>query len=281
MRGGRGRDRGQRGQEGSQRDGRRHGFSNAEFNIGDGFLGLVEPAGEGSQLHRFLERYPEGYYAVSVDVGDLSEAAAFLDRRKVPFRRAMRGDEVGLLWLPPSATEGVLYQLTSRVPPQPGTNPLYLGFSGVVVTVGDLHSALAAYARCFDLDETRAVKDDRLGYRGFELPIPGAGGGDSITLAVPTGEASPMASQLKHRGPGIFQWTIDVTDLSAELARLDDADVATIVAGPSEAPEVAWIDPGALKGIRVELARSAEGTQAPLRSPGSESGGRCASPTIR
>src|SRR5262245_9364036 len=66
-------------QVGGSREGDEWGFSNAEFNIGDGFLGLVEPTGEDSPLHRFLVRYPEGFYAVSVDVGNLDEAAAFLD----------------------------------------------------------------------------------------------------------------------------------------------------------------------------------------------------------
>jgi len=238
---------------GRSREGDQWGFSNAEFNIGDGFLGLVEPAGDTSQLHRFLARYPEGYYAVSVDVGDLAAAAAFLEARDVPFRRAMRGEEVGLLWVPPSATEGVLYQLTPRVPPEPGHNPEYLGFSGVMLAVDGLDSAVAAYGRCFDLVETRPVEFGRLGCRGYELPIPDATGGDSITLVVPTTDDSPVAAHLKQRGPGIFQWTIDVRDLRADLARLDEQGVGYEVAQSASSPGLAWIDPGAFKGVRVEL----------------------------
>ena len=47
-----------------QREGDEWGFSNAEFDIGDGFLGVVEPDGETSQLQRFLDRYGEGFYAL-------------------------------------------------------------------------------------------------------------------------------------------------------------------------------------------------------------------------
>ena len=238
------------------------GFSNAEFDIGDGFLGLVEPAGEDSQLHRFLARFPEGFYAMSVAVGDLAEAAELLSSRGVPFRTAMRDGRVSLLWVPPSATEGVLYQLTQGSPIEAGTNPEYLGLSSLVVAVADLDAGVAAYQRCFGLDEATPVSDDRLGYRGMALSIPGASLGDTIVVAVPSGSAGSagsggsgraLAAQLAARGPGIFQFTIAVRDLRAELARLDAAGVATTRDGSPEAPVAAWIDPEALQGVRVEL----------------------------
>lgn len=238
------------------REGDAWGFSNAEFDIGDGFLGLVEPAGGDSQLHRFLARFPEGFYAMSVAVGDLAEAAGLLSSRGVPFRTTMRDGQVSLLWVPPSATEGVLYQLTPGSPIEAGTNPEYVGLSSLVVAVEDLDVGVAAYQRCFGLDGAIPVSDDRLGYRGVALPIPGASLGDTIVVAVPSnsaGSGGPLAAQLAARGPGIFQFTIAVGDLRAELARLDVAGVATTVEGTPEAPVAAWIDPEALRGVRVEL----------------------------
>ncbi len=233
------------------REGDEWGFSNAEFDIGDGFLGLVEPAGGSSQLHRFLARFPEGFYAMSVDVGDLEQAAAFLEERGVRYRTATRDDQVGLLWVPPSVTEGVLYQLTRTGEVASGTNPHYLGISSMVVVVDDPDAAVAAHDRCFGLDEVRPVVDDRLGYRGAELAIPGAALGDTIVLAAPTDPNGPAALKLRDRGPGIFQFTIDVSDLAPEIERLSNVGV-----GVETSSRLAWIDPGALRGVRVELRQA-------------------------
>jgi hypothetical protein len=237
------------------REGDEWGFSNAEFDIGDGFLGLVEPAGEDSQLHRFLARHPEGFYAMSVDVGDLAAAARSLDAREVLYRKAMRDGQVGLLWVPPTATGGVLYQLTAGIPGEQGTNPLYLGVSRVVVAVGDLAAARESYQRCFDFEETDTAPtvENRLGCRVVELVIPGAALGDTIVLAEPMDAGGPVADQLRQHGPGIFEFSVSVSDLAAELRRLAAAGVATTVSGPPTSPSRAWLDPGSLRGVRVEL----------------------------
>jgi hypothetical protein len=241
---------------GRSREGDQWGFSNAEFNIGDGFLGLVEPSGGDSPLDRFLGRHPEGFYAVSVDVGNLAEAATFLDDRQVRYRKATREDHVALLWVPPSATDGVLYQLTAPVPPAQGANPEYTGFSRVVVAVDNLDSALASYRRCFDLEQTGEIVSSQLGYSGAELTIPGAPGGDSIILAVTTDSTGPFATRWCPDRPGIVQFTIDVRDLDTELRRLAACEVAVITNG-RETPTMAWIDPAALRGVRVELRQAA------------------------
>jgi catechol 2,3-dioxygenase-like lactoylglutathione lyase family enzyme len=238
---------------GGSREGDEWGFSNAEFDIGDGFLGLVEPAGSNSQLHRFLEHHPEGFYAVSVDVGDLAEAAGFLDQQHILFSKAMRGSEVGLLWVPPKATGGVLYQLTKAVPFASGANPEYLGFSGVTIAVEDLDAAIETYRRCFGLEPADPARDDRLGYAGASLNVPGASGGDRIVLAEPTSPTSPLGLHLAQQGPGIFQFTIAVRDLDTELSRLANTNVAFTVGNPAASGVTAWIDPAELHGVRVEL----------------------------
>jgi len=237
------------------REGDEWGFSNAEFDIGDGFLGLVEPAGTDSQLHRFLARHAEGFYGMSIDVGNLAAAAERLDAAEVPYRKAMRDGQVSLLWVPPSATRGVLYQLTSGVPVAQGTNPLYLGVSRMVVAVDDLGVAANAYRRCFGFEDARIDTrvDDRLGCRTLELAIPGAALRDTIVLAAPLGATGPVAEQVRESGPGIFEFSITVSDLVAELQRLAGAGVATTISGAPDSPARVWIDPAELGGVRVEL----------------------------
>jgi hypothetical protein len=233
------------------------GFSNAEFDVGDGFIGLVEPSGAESQLHRFLARFPEGFYGMSVDVGDIRSAGAFLRARGVPFREAMRNGQVSQLWLAPATTGGLLYQLTAPLPEVQGANPEYLGISRVVVLVTDLEESAATYRRCFELEPGRSWQDDRLGGRGVELPIPGSALGDSIVLMEPAG-AGPAAAQLAERGPGLLEFTIEVRSLEVEVRRLQEAGVGVTLGGvrPADSPARAWIDPDALRGVRVELRQA-------------------------
>jgi catechol 2,3-dioxygenase-like lactoylglutathione lyase family enzyme len=192
---------------------------------------------------------------MSVDVGDLAKAAERLDASGVQYRKAMRDGQVSLLWVPPQATGGVLYQLTSGMSVGQGTNPLYLGVSSVMVAVGDLDAAFESYRRCFGFEEMHAVSsvDDRLGCRLVELAISGAALGDTIVLAAPLDDAGLVADRLHQQGPGIFEFSVTVSDLPAELGRLAAADIATTVGGPPDAPTRAWIDPTALHGVRVEL----------------------------
>ena len=239
------------------REGDEWGFSNAEFDIGDGFLGVVEPAGESSQLNAFLARYPEGFYAISIDVGDLRSAAAFFEARAVRVRQAMRDGKPSLLWVPPAVTGGVLYQVTAGSGVRQGTNPLYRGISQVVIAVQDLAAASADYARIFGFETHTLVTDERLGYRGAVLAAPGSTLNDSLVLAEPTDDARPLGRHLASRGPGIFQFTIDTTDLAREQARLESQSVSVEVSAPSASPQRLWIDPQALRGLRVELRHSA------------------------
>jgi len=233
------------------------GFSNAEFDVGDGFIGLVEPAGADSQLHRFLARFPEGFYGMSVDVGDVISAGAFLRARGVPFLEAMRDGQVSQLWLAPATTGGLLYQLTGPLPQVQGANPEYLGISRVVVLVEDLEQSVAVYRQCFGLEAGPSWHDDRLGGRGVELPIPGSALGDSIVLMVPAG-AGPAAALLAGRGPGLFEFTIEVRSLEVEVRRLQEAGVGVTAAveRAEDSPPRAWIDPDALRGVRVELRQA-------------------------
>jgi 4-hydroxyphenylpyruvate dioxygenase-like putative hemolysin len=234
-----------------QREGDEWGFSNAELDIGDGFLGVVEPVGATSQLHRFLESHGEGFYALSIDVGDLGQAAQFLRDRDVPFREAHRDGAVALLWIPPRATGGVLFQVTSGIDPHPGTNPLYRGVSEATIAVEDLDTAVATYQRALGFASPTEVTDGRLGYRGAALVMPASG--DRLVLAESTDDAKPLGHHVVTHGPGIFGFTIDVTDLAAELARLSAAGVTAHVEESDGHPTRAEIDPGALAGLRVSL----------------------------
>jgi len=230
-----------------EREGDEWGFSNAELPIGDGFLGVVEPSGEDSQLHRFLASKGEGFYALAVDVGDLDAVAAKLDDRGVRYRDALRDGQRSLLWVPHTETHGVLYQLTSGVAASQGTNPHYMGVSEVVIAVRDADEAIDTYGKVFGFKDTTNVDVPELGYRGARL---GAALGDGLVLAEPSDPSGALAEHLDRDGESMFQFTIAVRDMAAERVRLAAAEVATTT---SRDGDRTWIDPAALGGLRIEL----------------------------
>jgi catechol 2,3-dioxygenase-like lactoylglutathione lyase family enzyme len=223
-------------------------FSNAEFAIGDGFLGVVEPADEGAQLHRFLARFGEGFYAMSIDVGDVAAAVARWEAAGVP----SRGAPGGLTWLGPVGTHGVVYQVIDGMLLGPGANPRYLGVVSMTIAVADVDQATADYQALFGLGDAQAVRDPRLGYRGAVLTIDGSELGDTIVLAQAADPDGELARYAGERGEGIFSFAIAVDDLTGELARLAALGVA-VVRGDGPLGARALVDPASLGGVRVEL----------------------------
>jgi catechol 2,3-dioxygenase-like lactoylglutathione lyase family enzyme len=236
---------------GRKLEGSGHGaaaFSNAEFAIGDGFLGVVEPSGEASQLHRFLSRSGDGFYAMSIDVGDVAAATAAFEANGVDYR-GQAGQ--GLVWAGPRRTHGVLYQVIDGMLLGAGTNARYLGLARVTVAVEDLDQALADYQAIFGFVDHEDLTEDPPGSRAARLALGGSALDQHLVLAQPTDPAGELAIHLAARGEGIFSFAIAVRDLAGELERLRTAGVGVLE--DSRAPSLVTIDPGALRGLRVEL----------------------------
>ena len=220
------------------------GFSNAEFAIGDGFIGVVEPAGETSQLHRFLDRFGDGFYAMSIDVGDVAAAADAFDAAGVG-HRGTPGQ--GLVWAGPRNTHGVVYQVIDGMLLGPGTNPHYLGLGRVTVVVEDLQRAVAQYRAIFDLEAPRTTGDDPPGTRGALFRLDNPDLEQSLALVQPIDEGD-AARHLGARGEGIYSFAIVTGDVDAEADRLRANGVAFERSGGRLS-----IDPAALHGVRVDL----------------------------
>ena len=71
---------------------------------------------------------------------------------------------VSLLWIPPRATGGVLFQVTSGIEGRPGANPLYRGVSEAVIAVEELDLAVFTYraALGFAASDRRIRRTSRL-----------------------------------------------------------------------------------------------------------------------
>jgi Glyoxalase/Bleomycin resistance protein/Dioxygenase superfamily len=221
------------------------GFSNAEFAIGDGFLGVVTPAGEKSQLNRFVNHFGDGFYGMSIDVGDVDEAPIAFDKHGVDYRKVEGGNTV---YAGPRRTHGVVYQVIGGMHLGPGANPRYLGLSRLTIAVHDLEPAARDYEAIFDLTDHETIEDEPAGTKGTVFRLSGSDLGQTIALVAPAQDDSPIANHLKERGEGMYSFAIAVSDLKGDLERLRMLGVGTQPTARGVA-----IDPEALRGLRVEL----------------------------
>lgn len=233
------------------RSGDEWGFDNWEFDIGDGFLGVVTPSSPESQLERFLQRRGEAFYAVSVDIGSLTAGKDRFKKSGVPFRTATRNEVPTLLWPSPPATAGVLFQVHGGVEAVQGTNPNLQGLKRVVLVADDLDLRTAQLQHSFALADPEQGEDSELAARTRTFDLPGSPLGHQIVIASPL-EAGPLATRLEHAGPSIFEWGIATSDFDSELSRLQALGVGTSMAdSPSGA--TALIDPDQIGGLRLRL----------------------------
>lgn len=235
---------------------RGNGAALAEFQIGDGFIAVMQPAPADQQMSGFLEKRGEGFYALSFDVGNLNRAAAALQQRDIPFldtrRPAESGAESssGFLWISPRLTGGTAIQLSWPWPTDPGANTNLIGLRSAIVAVRDVDAAVATYSRLLDLKETSRIRDDRCGYEGAVLAI--GASPDTLVLASSSDDSKPLGQLLAQRGPGIFQFTIATKNLDTEITRLRVHGVS-VERSAGAAPPVAWLDLAVFRGVRIEL----------------------------
>src|SRR5262245_276489 len=133
------------------------------------------------------------------------------------------------------------------------------------IAVRTLEGGLEFWARALGLEvagiETVASEQVKVAF----LPA----GEPRIELLEPLAGDSVVGRFLERRGSGVHHLTFAVEDLSALLARLAAAGVATVGAAPrpgAGGSRVAFLDPQATSGVLVELVEH------PARPAGTELG---------
>ncbi len=180
---------------------REPGAALAEFQIGDGFIAVMQPSHTDEPMNRFLARRGEGFYGLSFDVGDLDRAAAMLTQRGVTFidtrqpTAAGAEAQVGFLWISPRVTGGTAVQLTRPWPTDPGANDNLIGLRSAVVAVQDVDEAVATYQRILDLKPHAEVRDERYGFAGMALAI--GTSPDALVVARSTDDAKPLGQMVQ------------------------------------------------------------------------------------
>lgn len=231
---------------GRGRDSDEWGFSNWEFEVGDGFLGLVSPEGSSTLLDRFLERGGDRFYAISVQVASIKEAAANFEAKGIEYRPALRDSQPVLLWPKPAGTAGVLFQVIEGTEVARGANANLLGLRRVIVANADRRAAVEQLQAAFGFGTAVEAHDERLAADVSILSIPSSPLGNEIVIAEPSGDG-PVAQHIARFGTSIFEWTLAVESVAAEVARLRAIGIDCTTDGNA----TAFLPPGVLGTIRI------------------------------
>jgi methylmalonyl-CoA/ethylmalonyl-CoA epimerase len=122
----------------------------------------------------------------------------------------------------------------------------------LAVAVTNLEEALAFYRDALGLTLQRIEEVPSEAVRVAFLPL----GDGEIELMQPTREDTGVAKWLAKRGPGMHHVCIQVSDITASLARLKAHNVELINPEPVQKPDgtlYAFIHPKSAFGVLVEL----------------------------
>jgi methylmalonyl-CoA/ethylmalonyl-CoA epimerase len=143
---------------------------------------LISPAGPHSFVQRFLDEQGPGLHHITVEVHDIHDTAAELERLGIkPFGGIVDDGQWHLTYIHPKDSGGILWQLfvPHRMPPDVDrtTGGGAVGLKRVdhvSMAVPDLARQVEWQARVFGMEVKGQWEDDRLGYRGAVMSIPGS-----------------------------------------------------------------------------------------------------------
>ena len=119
----------------------------------------------------------------------------------------------------------------------------------VVIAVTDLEAAVATYTHNFGLAKVREVDLQVLGIRNAFLQI----GEAQLELVTPLSADSPVGKFLQTHGEGMYLLALEVDDLDAAIATLQEQGTRVNVTTGSAGQRLAFISPRATHGVLLQL----------------------------
>lgn len=144
---------------------------------------VISPAGPKSFVQRFLDESGPGLHHITVEVTDIEEAAAELERQGMkPFGGITDDGAWRLTYIHPKDSGGILWQLFVPHRAAPGDVDRNAG-GGVVnlqrvdhvsMACTDLDRQIEWQSRVFGMEQISRWTEDHLGYEGAVMTIPGS-----------------------------------------------------------------------------------------------------------
>ena len=123
----------------------------------------------------------------------------------------------------------------------------------VAVAVRDLRAAVETYQHNFDLEKVGGGDVPSLGIQNAFLQI----GGAQIELLTPTAATGPVSEFLEQRGEGMYLLSLEVENLDAAVAQLQEAGARVRVAEGSARKRLAFVSPKSTHGVLLQLVERA------------------------
>ena len=237
------------------------GMAMRMFRVGNIDFELMEPAGSGGMIAKFLEREEEGIHHIAFEVDDVLEAVRRMKRHGVEVIDETPFPIEGLkaVFLHPRSTGGVLIELIvgdpawigGRVLPEALQDPP--DGSGLAVQ-GIVEVAISA-------------KDPEAAIELFTTVLSG-GGSARAGGVVTAGNVGVRISEVPPRGrPGVHHVTLKVVDLDEATRFLTANGIRFAVSRPEDAarPREVAMGGDACAGLRVHLVEDVPSRPAPER----------------
>lgn len=192
---------------------------------------IIEPAGENSFVQKFLDEQGPGLHHVTLEVEDIHETIAELERLGITPFGGLVDDGMWLLtYIHPKESSGVLWQLF--VPKQKAPDVDRSAGGGVVdlqrvdhvsIAVNDIDQQVEWHERVFGMKELNRWRDDDLGYIGCNLSIPGSL--LKLEMMQPTRPDSFVQKFIDQRRPGMHHICCEVASVEAAAAALREEGI--------------------------------------------------------
>ena len=191
---------------------------------------VIAPAGSGSFVQKFLDEQGPGLHHITVEVPDIHEAAAEIERLGMkPFGGIQDDGAWNLTYIHPKESGGILWQLfvPHTFPPEQdrSTTGGAVGLKRVdhvSLAATDLDRQLEWQARVFGMEQISRWTDEELGYHGAEMTIPGSR--LNFEIVAPARPDSFVQKFIATRRPGMHH-------ICCEVASVDRAAEALKAAG--------------------------------------------------
>lgn len=135
---------------------------------------------------------------------------------------------------------------------------MFVGIDHVGVAVEDLDAAIELYADRYAMETSHRETVEEQGVEAVLLDV----GESHVELLRPLDPGTPVGRFLARKGPGLHHVAYRVSDVAAELERLQGAGVRLLDRAPRTGirdSRVAFLHPAATGGVLTELVQPAQG----------------------
>ena len=124
----------------------------------------------------------------------------------------------------------------------------------IAIAVKDLEAAVATYQHNFGLEKVSGDDIPALGIRNAFLQI----GDAQIEFITPLAEQGPVADFLAKQGGGMYLLALEVDNLDAAIATLQNQGTRVQVVTGSTGQRLAFVSPRATHGVLLQLLEHRE-----------------------